>query len=213
MAKDRKSAPRRKKAPAKKRPPVKRESKATRPPGRPHRCVPGVIDDVCTALGLSASNKDAANYAGISGDALQIYFRRGREALEAIGLDPDEPPDQAWEHADLHDSERPFVQMLTRAIRARARGNVGLLATVHKAAKGGAVFEDRVDPETGKVARVQVGFVAPDWRAAAKLLAVRQPRDYAEKRQVTIGGETGAPIGVQTFLPVLEGDEPPEGEG
>lgn len=215
MAKERKSAPRRRKKAAKKAPAKRasdrkaaREHKASRPIGRPHRCVPKVINDVVTALGVSSSNADAANYAGISGTCLQTYFERARKALVDVELDPDEPPDEAWTHKDLHDEERPFVEMLTRCIRARARGRIGLLAIAHKCAKGGAVFEERVDPETGQRTQVQVGFIEPDPRTALKLLAVRKPHDYAEKRQLALSAEGGAAIGVQLFLPVLEGEEP-----
>ena len=212
MAKERKSSPRRKKATKKKATPEKHPAK--RPPHRPHRCLPTVIDDVVTALGISASWKDAAEYAGISERTIHNYLERARLALHDSGIDADDPPgDVELLSEAVPESERPFVRLLQRATRARARGNIGLLAIAHKSAKGGAVWERRLDPnDPTKTIEVQVGFIEPDARTALKLLAVRQPKDYADKRQIEVAGEGGGVLGVQLFLPELEGD-PESGEG
>lgn len=210
MAKDRESGERPvTKQPRKKRPTRKsgRKHRVSRKPGRPHMCTPRVIDAVCQALSVSASQGDAAAYAGISASSLQAYNERGRKALADAGIDPEAPPPEAWRDPAIEEGERPFTEMLCRSHAARARGNISLLAIAHKCAKGGPVYEERMNPETGRLEQVQVGYLEPDPRTALKLLAVRQPRDYAEKRQLAVTGEAGAAIGVQVFLPVLEGEE------
>jgi len=181
-----------------------------RPPGRPHRCLPKVIDDVVQALTISASYRDAAEYADISERTLHNYLERGRLALANVGADFDDPPDVEDLSTLVPEEDQCFVRLLQSATRARARGNISLLAIAHKAAKGGAVYEQRVNDD-GETERVQVGYVQPDARTALKLLAVRQPREYAEKRQVEVAGEGGGPLGVQLFLPELEGGSDDEG--
>ena len=93
-----------------------------------------------------------------------------------------------------------------------ARGTIGLLGSWNKAARGGAIWETKPGTEGGKPEVVQVGFVEPDWRAAHKLLAVRDPKAYAEKRQIELAGPDGGDlsVGVRLTLPVLEGDDAPD---
>jgi hypothetical protein len=47
-----------------------------------------------------------------------------------------------------------------------------------------------------------------EWKAAAHILSVRHPEKWAKRERFEVSGAAGAPIGVQIFLPALDGEEP-----
>lgn len=212
MAKERKSSPRRrKKAVAKKKPDAqtRRRAKAkaagAKPPktGRPHQCTPKRIQLFAEMCELQATTKDAAEYAGIGERTATKWLERGRLALEACGIDPEDFPTDAEEIvADSDDpevaAEVPFVRFRLQATRARAEGRRMLLSAWRNAAVGAVLYDEAGKP---------VGKVDQDWRAAQKLMAVRDPSGYADKHKHELTGAGGDPLQVQIMLPAEE-DEP-----
>jgi len=186
---------------------AKRPGKGARAIGRPHMCLPRVIEAFCAAINLGATVEDAAGYAGVTRHAVHGWDARAREAVEKAGLDPDEPPDDAA--SKVEEKERPFVDFFIRSTRARTGGNVAMLAVIQRAAKGGAVWE--ADPNNpGK--QIQTGFVQPDWKAAAHRLSIRDSEYTKHARldhQVTA---TGEPFGVQIYLPSEDDGGRPKGD-
>lgn len=172
-----------------------------RPIGRPHTCTPDVIERVCEALSVCASWNDAANYAGKNQKTVMEWKRRGREAVEAEGINPDDMPDDV--HMRVRDPYlRPFAQFYQLTARARASAHVGLLAAAYKCSTGGPVYD-----EHGKLLHT----ITPDGRVGLKLLAMRS-RDYVEKRHHEHSGPHGSPIAVTVYdairVPEEESDPP-----
>jgi hypothetical protein len=192
------SAPRKKVTKRKVRKKAKRrKGQGIRPPGRPHECTPRVIDRIVEACGVLAPWTAAAAYAGKSVEAVYGWLARGREACQAAGLDPDALPEEAA--ALVEKGEQPFVQLLQRTTCARAEMEVSLLAGIALHAKGGQLFNAQGEP---------VGApVVSDWRAGSKLLAIRNPEHYAEKRRHEISAPDGAPLEVQIYMPELESED------
>lgn len=128
--------------------------------GRPHECTPKRIATIVKATRMYASYETAAGHAGVTGRALHNWLERGRLAVAAVGLDPDELPDDAHLLVEVSE-ERPFVRLLQGVARARADIEVQLLTDI-------------------------VNQAPEDWRAAKSMLATRKPDDYSEKRQLRI---------------------------
>ncbi len=202
MAKERKSSPRRR------RPPKNRQTRAAKaaagaekaeaesPLGRPHELTQKRIDDICTALGVCASIKDAAEFAGVAEATYHRWMERAKHAFQSAQLNPAElPPD--W-RAHVDPEEHIFCDLRERATRARADAKIGLLGSIVLAGKGGPLYD-----ENGNV----VANIDGDWRASAKMLAVRDPESYAERHKHELSGAGGEPLGVVIYLPEEE-DEP-----
>ena len=86
------------------------------------------------------------------------------------------------EKADDEKADPIYRELRDRLEKARACGNVKRLEQLRDAAK---------DPR--------------NWKAAAHLLAVRDPENYSEKRRVELTGAGGGPI--QFYLPAEETDD------
>ena len=169
---------------------------AKRPPHRPHGCSRKRIDLIVQALMVCASNKDAAGFAGITATTFNSWQNRGKAAFEAAGLEPDELVDEGdpiddgdrkkrepeW-LSSMEEKERPFAVFLGETRRARAAAAVGILANIRQAAR-------------------------VDWKAGAKLLAIRDPANYAERRLHEHSGSKSdaAPVRivVETQAPIVE---------
>jgi len=144
------------------------------------------------------------------------------------GIDPDEPPDDAEKL--VKETERPFVRLRRRFMRAREQGALVLLQSLNKCGIGGPVYapdpnapkpeeyEEIVQtlaaagrsdliPILRRPEQKQVGFVEPDARAAAKALALSH--GYTEKQQVELSGKvegTAAPS-LMIFYPPEDTDD------
>jgi hypothetical protein len=154
------------------------------PPRGTHNLNLKKVDLICEALSKCASTEDAAKYAGIGERTYNYYMKRGVTEFELAGLDPEELPDD-WEEI-VDKKEWIFCVLYQCANLARAEAHVTLLGTMMDAA-----------PE--------------DWRAAAKLLAVRRPDHYAERRRFEHSGPKGKPISVDVYdairIPAEEDEE------
>jgi len=195
--------------------------------GTPSLCTPHRMDEICQAAAYGAYRRHCAANAGISDAALGRWLQRGHDALVNVGLDPDVPPADAAEK--VPESERAYVTLRVRYMRVRARGAITLLAAQRKCGVGGAVYEDdpnapnpkeydeivkalkaagRADliPILKRPQRVQVGYVPPDAKAAARALAVSH--GYTEKQQVELSGavEATEQPALMVFLPELDKD-------
>jgi len=103
--------------------------------GRPCKLTPKVSADLCAALQAGATLRIAADFAGI-----------GERTLFA------------W----LASTKPEFMQLQQDVKAATARGDVGALAVIQKAAKGG------------------------NWQAAAWLLERRHPGEYGRRQALTV---------------------------
>lgn len=164
---------------------------------------------------MGLKRTDAAARAGVSVAAVDAWMTRARVALEAAGIDPNEPPpvDEALQKVPKR--ERPFVEILLRSQRARADNTAALFASAHRLARGGAFWEpnpnyDPEDPDSEKF--VKTGFSESDIRAIKLLLAIRD-REYSERYRQEVSGPDGGPVqmGLVVCLPP-EDDGPPDEE-
>jgi len=199
-----KSGPRRatKAKPKRKRKKAKPRIRAGRPTGRPHSCTEKVIKAICEARALGASWEDSAANADKSRGTVMDWCARAKNAIEAVGYDwESELPENIEEIVAANTpKEVPFVNLLYRAQRAYDKGTVALLASAARSAHGGAVFEARINPDTGESQRVQVGYVQPDARIGLKLLALRSAK-YSELRRHEVSGKGGGALVVQLYMP------------
>lgn len=190
-----------------------KRNRKPRPDGARTKCTPRVIKLYVETYAMGLKRVDAAARAGVSVRAIDSWFTRARVALEAAGIDPDEPPPVDEVLEQLPKRERPYVEILLRSQRARADNTAVLFAGAHKLARGGAVWErnpnhDPEDPESKEF--VQTGFTESDIRAIKLLLAIRD-RDYSERYRQEVSGPEGGPVplGVVITLPP-EDDGPPD---
>jgi hypothetical protein len=150
-----------------------------------------VIARLCHALGNFASNRDAAFYAGIGPRTFNRWENRATDAFKAAGLDPEQQlefpetegddgqPGQAEWESLVEEEERIFCRFWLLTRRARSTGNVKALENIVEHSK-------------------------LDWRAGAKLIAIRDPDNYAETRRMEHSGPKGEPVGVRIYLPEEE---------
>jgi len=143
-----------------------------------------VVKRICHALSVCASLADAARYGGIGPTTFHRWENRATAAFKAAGLDPDEMIDAEEDWAPMvEQKEVPFCKFWVATRRARANGHVELLETIKEHA-------------------------AEDWKAGAKMLAIRDPDNYAERRRhehVMGSGSDAAPVKI-----VLEVAQPLE---
>ena len=161
-----------------------------KPPHRPTSCNEKRIKIICNALEACASKKDAARMAGIGETTFKAWGKRARGAFEEAGLDSEDPPEDWRDH--IPEKEHIFCDFLLRAEYAHASAHLSLLNSLKLSATGGKILD-----EEGNVLSV----VEADWRAAAKLLAIRSA-DYAERKRHEHSGPAGKPIAVKTYTAI-----------
>ena len=162
---------------------------ARRKRGRPKRLMePGVHEKLVNATKGGAPIELAAQYAGVSPLAFQVWMQRGREELEARedGATPDA-------------GEQIYVDLWDEIVEARAAAGVSAVAVIRKVMHGGAVTEESTkryrDPTTGEmVEETTVKRTPPDWRAASWYLERQQSAHFskaAEKLELSgaVGGQ------------------------
>jgi hypothetical protein len=161
--------------------------------GRRHECSKRVIERCCKALSLMSTQKDAAHYAGISVATFCNYAKRGREAAEAAGLSPEDVGEWPDNWRELIDPKAlPFAEFLERTSRAQLDAKMRILEGI-----------------------AEHGFRSDgDWRALAKLIAIRDPEGYAERKQLDHAVSTGSsgPPRIVIEYP-KHGDGPVDTEG
>lgn len=91
-----------------------------KPMGRPTACTEAVTEKVCQALAVGASDRDAAEFAGITADSFRNWLKRAEQG------------------------EEPFATFSAKVRQARAGLRVGLAAKVIQAAKADAKFAHKV---------------------------------------------------------------------
>lgn len=206
----------------------RRLGKARRSVGRPSECTPARMKLVLEAAALGAYQVHCAHHAGISETGLTRWLQRGHDALVDAGIDPELPPENYLDM--VPERERPYAELRSRYVRARARGALTLLQAQQKAGVGGAVYApdpNALKPEEyAEIAQVlaaagrgdlvpalrrpeqkQVGFLDPDPRAAGRALAVSH--GYTETKQLELSGkvETNAQPSLCIFFPPEDEDE------
>lgn len=134
-----------------------------------------------------ASIKDACAVAKCGPGAFRKWREVGIQVLKDAGLDIEELPEN-WERS-LDPEDVIFAALYIESDAARSETHVKLLNAIKLAALGGQVFDDE-----GNV----IQTVEQDWRAAAKLLAMRS-HEYAEHRRHEHTGKGGKPIQVNTY--------------
>jgi hypothetical protein len=116
------------------------------------------------AFQRGASNRAAAAHAGIPIPTLETWLKKGAQAKSGR-----------------------YAEFMAGVTRARNAGEVALLESIRFAA------EPRKRLTTYKNGRTVEETVPGDWRAAAFLLAVRDPDRYSEKRRLEHSGTIGKP--------------------
>lgn len=159
-----------------------------RPVGRPHSCTQQRIDHICTALGVGATIRDAANYAGVGTGTYHRWLEYAEDEFARVDLDPDELPEN-W-RALIDEAKAPFCELRDRSSRARAEFKVQLLGAALLASTGSQ-------------------GVPSDGRVALKMLAMRD-HEYAERRQHEHSGPKGKPIAVEVYDAIRIPAEDPE---
>jgi len=99
------------------------------------------------------------------------------------------------ENALTRRREEPYVKFHSSVERAMAQAELGDLATIAAAAKGGHIIEKRtiIDPKT-KVETTVEKRTRPEWQAAAWRLERKNPKRWAQVRRVELSGDKDNPV-------------------
>jgi transposase len=94
------------------------------------------------------------------------------------------------EHRAALRREQRYVDFHTAVEKAIATAELGDLATIASAAKGGHVTEKRTNPDGSTVEK----RTRPEWQAAAWRLERRNPQRWSQVRRVELSGNEERPV-------------------
>lgn len=153
-------------------------------PGRPRILTEEVEKRLVDATELGVPVAIAAQAAGVSPRAFQVWCARGR--------DEEEHRDNGGEPRE---SEELYFELWQKITQARARAASRSVLQIQKVAQGGIVIEETTERDPDGTERTIVKRSAPDWRAAAWYLE-RQHRQHfgKEPTQVELTGADGGPV-------------------
>ena len=135
------------------------------------------------------------------------YGAHVRDACEIVGVG--ERTYYQWLEKAADPKANPCYAQFSQAVtRALAEAKSALVGLIHKSARGEPVYDD-----SGTL----VGYRGGDWRAAAHLLACRDPENYSIRKRFEHSGGAGKPIEVRVYdainLPATEEEDDGSDEG
>lgn len=173
-------------------------------------------ETVCKMIRAGSFVETAAAHAGVTGQTLQTWLKRGRaeiqrrdhlEDVRAIEEEKDEGRTyrirvEEETRRDVRDilndetaeREQPYVDFVVAVDTAIAESELADLSVINKAAHGGNVVE-RVVIGEGDNRREVLKYASPDWRAAQWKME-RRHRQRWGKNTLEVTGANGKPIEV-----------------
>jgi len=182
---------------------------------RPTKMNDDLVDKLVGYLKLGCYLETAAAMCGIDRDTLLRWAKRGAREVERQRRHDEEREDEveadkqrqrnlrteerqrrrkrAHHHKKLLKSEASYVAFHGALEQAIAQAELGDLAVISQAAKGGHLVEKRTikDPVSGSETTIEKRS-RPDWKASAFRLERRNPKRWG--RRVEIAGDPENPI-------------------
>lgn len=159
--------------------------------GRKTKLTPEVQRKIVHVVEMGGSLKMAANYAGVSHDAVYEWIRRGE------GHDHREPDER-------------FIRFAKAVRKAEGDGDAKVLQSVRSQVEGlpckacdGGIIETAEGPDRCPACKGSGYAARPDGRLGLEVLARRHPADYGRKDRMQVDQKVEATVDVNVTAQAL----------